>query len=155
MWLLACTRSVTTVVQWQHFKKHTCCVNRVYKYTSTRFKTRAEQEVKKADHLAKLGESVGNGCSHWHVAGVLWLTHAHQLNIWLFLSAEDKAREAESKQMALEARLGDDLSKDSRVWPRRYLVFFEWKSGFVSVNKLLTWNDHNIFVEKCEYSNHL
>lgn len=33
-------------------------VNRVYKYTSTRFKTRAEQEVKKADHLAKIGESV-------------------------------------------------------------------------------------------------
>ena len=30
---------------------------RVYKYTSTRFKTRAEQEVKKADHLAKIGES--------------------------------------------------------------------------------------------------
>lgn len=29
---------------------------RMYKYTSTRFKTRAEQEVKKADHLAKLGE---------------------------------------------------------------------------------------------------
>lgn len=31
---------------------------RMYKYTSTRFKTRAEQEVKKADHLAKLGEYV-------------------------------------------------------------------------------------------------
>lgn len=29
---------------------------RMYKYTSTRFKTRAEQEVKKADHLSKLGE---------------------------------------------------------------------------------------------------
>ncbi|XP_056275490.1 ATPase MORC2 isoform X2 [Pseudoliparis swirei] len=66
-------------------KRLSCCLYkpRVYKYTSTRFKTRAEQEVKKADHLAKL--------------------------------AEDKAREAESKQMALEARLGDDLSKDSRA----------------------------------------
>lgn len=30
---------------------------RLYKYSSTRFKTRAEQEVKKADHLAKIGES--------------------------------------------------------------------------------------------------
>ncbi len=28
----------------------------MFKYTSTRFKTRAEQEVKKADHLSKLGE---------------------------------------------------------------------------------------------------
>lgn len=32
--------------------------NRVYKYSSTRFKTRAEQEVKKADHLAKIGELI-------------------------------------------------------------------------------------------------
>lgn len=31
---------------------------RVYKYSSTRFKTRAEQEVKKADHLAKIGKLV-------------------------------------------------------------------------------------------------
>lgn len=33
-------------------------LTRVYKYSSTRFKTRAEQEVKKADHLAKIGELV-------------------------------------------------------------------------------------------------
>uniref|UniRef100_A0A8D0ANU8 MORC family CW-type zinc finger 2 n=1 Tax=Sander lucioperca TaxID=283035 RepID=A0A8D0ANU8_SANLU len=70
-------------------KRLSCCLYkpRVYKYTSTRFKTRAEQEVKKADHLAKI--------------------------------AEEKAREAESKQMALEARLGDDLSKDSRAILRK------------------------------------
>lgn len=37
---------------------HSCFVNRFYKYSSTRFKTRAEQEVKKADHLAKIGELV-------------------------------------------------------------------------------------------------
>uniref|UniRef100_A0AAR2K573 CW-type domain-containing protein n=1 Tax=Pygocentrus nattereri TaxID=42514 RepID=A0AAR2K573_PYGNA len=39
-------------------KRLSCCLYnpRMYKYTSTRFKTRAEQEVKKADHLAKLGE---------------------------------------------------------------------------------------------------
>lgn len=70
-------------------KRLSCCLYkpRVYKYTSTRFKTRAEQEVKKADHLAKI--------------------------------AEEKAREAESKQMALEARLGEDLSKDSRAILRK------------------------------------
>ncbi|MEQ2171468.1 ATPase morc2a, partial [Goodea atripinnis] len=65
-------------------KRLSCCLYkpRVYKYSSTRFKTRAEQEVKKADHLAKI--------------------------------AEEKAREAESKRVAMEARLGDNLSKESR-----------------------------------------
>uniref|UniRef100_A0A3P8Y610 CW-type domain-containing protein n=1 Tax=Esox lucius TaxID=8010 RepID=A0A3P8Y610_ESOLU len=70
-------------------KRLSCCLYkpRVYKYTSTRFKTRAEQEVKKADHLAKI--------------------------------AEEKAREAESKSLALEAKLGDDLSRESRVMLRK------------------------------------
>ncbi|KAM8761139.1 ATPase MORC2 isoform 1-T2 [Acanthopagrus schlegelii] len=70
-------------------KRLSCCLfkPRVYKYSSTRFKTRAEQEVKKADHLAKI--------------------------------AEEKAREAESKRVALEARLGEDLSKDSRAILRK------------------------------------
>ncbi|KAM7416598.1 hypothetical protein PAMA_018580 [Pampus argenteus] len=70
-------------------KRLSCCLYkpRVYKYSSTRFKTRAEQEVKKADHLAKI--------------------------------AEEKAREAESKRLALEARLGEDLSKDSRAILRK------------------------------------
>ncbi|XP_068617196.1 ATPase MORC2 isoform X2 [Brachionichthys hirsutus] len=70
-------------------KRLSCCLYkpRLYKYSSTRFKTRAEQEVKKADHLAKI--------------------------------AEEKAREADSKRIALETRLGDDLSKDSRAILRK------------------------------------
>uniref|UniRef100_A0AAY4A3L7 CW-type domain-containing protein n=1 Tax=Denticeps clupeoides TaxID=299321 RepID=A0AAY4A3L7_9TELE len=70
-------------------KRMSCCLYkpRVYKYTSTRFKTRAEQEVKKADHLAKV--------------------------------AEEKAHEAESKARALEAKLGDDLSRDARAALRK------------------------------------
>ncbi|KAK5604148.1 hypothetical protein CRENBAI_022475 [Crenichthys baileyi] len=70
-------------------KRLSCCLYkpRVYKYSSTRFKTRAEQEVKKADHLAKI--------------------------------AEEKAREAESKRVAMEARLGDNLSKESRAILRK------------------------------------
>ncbi|KAM6965718.1 ATPase MORC2 [Aplochiton taeniatus] len=70
-------------------KRLSCCLYkpRVYKYSSTRFKTRAEQEVKKADHLAKI--------------------------------AEEKAREAESKSLALEAKLGDDLSKEARAMLRK------------------------------------
>ncbi|KAG8596570.1 hypothetical protein GDO81_001970 [Engystomops pustulosus] len=66
-------------------KRLSCCLYkpRMYKYTSNRFKTRAEQEVKKAEHMAKI--------------------------------AEEKAHEAESKARALEIRLGDDLSRDSRA----------------------------------------
>ncbi|CAL8262833.1 unnamed protein product [Boreogadus saida] len=70
-------------------KRLSCCLYkpRSYKYSSTRFKTRAEQEVKKAEHLAKI--------------------------------AEEKAREAESKRLALEAKTGDDLSKESRTVLRK------------------------------------
>ncbi|XP_053727372.1 ATPase MORC2 isoform X1 [Synchiropus splendidus] len=70
-------------------KRLSCCLYkpRVYKYSSTRFKTRAEQEVKKADHLAKI--------------------------------AGEKAREADSKRVALEAKLGNDISKDSRAILRK------------------------------------
>ncbi|XP_072565212.1 ATPase MORC2 isoform X1 [Paramormyrops kingsleyae] len=70
-------------------KRLSCCLYkpRVYKYSSTRFKTRAEQEVKKADHLAKI--------------------------------SEEKAREAESKSLALELKLGDDLSREARAMFRK------------------------------------
>ncbi|XP_054144488.1 ATPase MORC2 isoform X2 [Melozone crissalis] len=39
-------------------KRLSCCLYkpRMYKYTSNRFKTRAEQEVKKAEHLARIAE---------------------------------------------------------------------------------------------------
>ncbi|XP_063769480.1 ATPase MORC2 [Pseudophryne corroboree] len=39
-------------------KRLSCCLYkpRLYKYTSNRFKTRAEQEVKKAEHMAKIAE---------------------------------------------------------------------------------------------------
>ncbi|XP_061117384.1 ATPase MORC2 isoform X1 [Conger conger] len=70
-------------------KRLSCCLYkpRVYKYTSTRFKTRTEQEVKRADHLAKI--------------------------------AEEKAREAESKSLSLELKLGGDLSRDARTMLRK------------------------------------
>ncbi|KAL4646497.1 MORC family CW-type zinc finger protein 2 isoform X1 [Arapaima gigas] len=70
-------------------KRLSCCLYkpRMYKYTSTRFKTRAEQEVKKVDHLAKI--------------------------------AEEKAREAESKSLALELKLADDLSREARAMLRK------------------------------------
>ncbi|NWU11954.1 MORC2 protein, partial [Cephalopterus ornatus] len=70
-------------------KRLSCCLYkpRMYKYTSNRFKNRAEQEVKKAEHMARI--------------------------------AEEKAREAESKARALEQRLGEDLTRESRVTLRQ------------------------------------
>lgn len=40
-----------------------------------------------------------------------WLT----ASLSLYVSAEEKAREAESKARALELRLGGDLTRESRV----------------------------------------
>ncbi|KAF2975589.1 hypothetical protein EK904_000378, partial [Melospiza melodia maxima] len=44
-------------------KRLSCCLYkpRMYKYTSNRFKTRAEQEVKKAEHLARIAVSAAFG----------------------------------------------------------------------------------------------
>ncbi|KAJ6656701.1 hypothetical protein lerEdw1_003588 [Lerista edwardsae] len=73
-------------------KRLSCCLYkpRMYKYTSKRFKTRAEQEVMKTEHMARVGESVSMS------------------------TAEEKAREAESKARALELRLGGNLTRESR-----------------------------------------
>lgn len=53
----------------------------------------------------------------------------HHLTICVFIyllfnSAEEKAREAESKCIALEARLGEDVSKESRVSHSLYFRLF-------------------------------
>lgn len=56
--------------------------------------------------------------------------HSYQWTIFKFVSAEEKAREAESKRIALEARLGEDLSKDSRVSQRGYFAHFITSTGF-------------------------
>lgn len=50
--------------------------------------------------------------------------------LFLFSVAEEKAREADSKRVALEARLGEDLSKESRV---RQLCYF---SCFTRVDQI-------------------
>lgn len=72
--------------------------------------------MKKADHLAKIGELVVKFFIYILLTCCDFLTLTVSVNNFVFcITAEEKAREAESKQMALEARLGDDLSKDSRV----------------------------------------
>lgn len=44
---------------------------RMYKYTSSRFKTRAEQEVKKAEHVARIG-NVPHPLDRSSQVGVVW-----------------------------------------------------------------------------------
>lgn len=53
--------------------------DRVYKYSSTRFKTRAEQEVKKADHLAKIGELI---LAYFFKCIFKYIHHSFFLNSW-------------------------------------------------------------------------
>uniref|UniRef100_A0A8C5CLN0 CW-type domain-containing protein n=1 Tax=Gadus morhua TaxID=8049 RepID=A0A8C5CLN0_GADMO len=88
-------------------KRLSCCLYKPRYYSSTRFKTRAEQEVKKAEHLAKI--------------------------------AEEKAREAESKRLALEAKTGDDLSKESRVMNHQRNQFLAGTLGSLKEPKELSF----------------
>ncbi|XP_033374196.1 ATPase MORC2 isoform X3 [Parus major] len=120
-------------------KRLSCCLYkpRMYKYTSNRFKTRAEQEVKKAEHMARIAFSRLNtpsspslspeqrSSSPWNISvAPSGLNPAAPgpscagLQGWRQLS-EEKAREAESKARALELRLGGDLTRESRVTLRQ------------------------------------
>lgn len=99
------------------FREVICVVfdDRVYKYSSTRFKTRAEQEVKKADHLAKIGGLVF-ACVFTCFFYCRCSGSSQLLFYFIFFeSAEEKSREAESKRLEFEARVGDSVSKESRV----------------------------------------
>lgn len=64
--------------------------NRVYKYSSTRFKTRAEQEVKKADHLAKIGELVLAYVFRYILMLLLWFII---VLLWFYFSQLKRKRE--------------------------------------------------------------
>lgn len=55
----------------------------------------------------------------------------------LFCAAEEKAREAESKRVALEARLGEDVSKESRVNQRWCFGVFVRRYMVMSLNMIL------------------
>ncbi|KAK3558776.1 hypothetical protein QTP86_028701 [Hemibagrus guttatus] len=80
-------------------KRLSCCLYnpRMYKYTSTRFKTRAEQEVKKADHLAKLAEEKAREAES--------KARALELKLGSDLSKEARAalRKAQDSAVALRA----------------------------------------------------
>uniref|UniRef100_A0AAR2J1S9 CW-type domain-containing protein n=1 Tax=Pygocentrus nattereri TaxID=42514 RepID=A0AAR2J1S9_PYGNA len=85
-------------------KRLSCCLYnpRMYKYTSTRFKTRAEQEVKKADHLAKLGEYTERCVSGAAVQSQAALRKAQDSASALRAEANRKQAIYASKQKALK-----------------------------------------------------
>lgn len=62
------------------------------------------------------------------------------------ISAEEKAREAESKRVAMEARLGDDLSKESRVKKKKsFFFFFPFPPKLDKCKWIYVWNWHSFF----------
>lgn len=93
-------------------KRLSCCLfkPRMYKYTSNRFRTRAEQEVKKAEHLMKLAEEKSREAESKARALVLKLSgdlsresrvHLRQVQDAAF----NLSREADVKKRIHEAKL--------------------------------------------------
>ena len=66
--MVGATRTLAALGPWYSGPEVTHLSPRMYKYTSSRFKTRAEQEVKKAEHVARIGnEPLGR-----RVGRVVW-----------------------------------------------------------------------------------
>uniref|UniRef100_A0A8C5STB9 MORC family CW-type zinc finger 2 n=1 Tax=Laticauda laticaudata TaxID=8630 RepID=A0A8C5STB9_LATLA len=97
-------------------KRLSCCLYkpRMYKYTSKRFKTRAEQEVKKAEHMARIVEEKAREAEskaralELRLGGDLtresrvMLRQAQDLAITIRREADVKKRIREAKQRALK-----------------------------------------------------
>ncbi|XP_010221131.1 PREDICTED: MORC family CW-type zinc finger protein 2 [Tinamus guttatus] len=97
-------------------KRLSCCLYkpRMYKYTSNRFKTRAEQEVKKAEHMARIAEEKAREAEskaralELRLGGDLaresrvTLRQAQNTAIALRREADVKRRMKEAKQRALK-----------------------------------------------------
>ncbi|XP_005081451.1 ATPase MORC2B-like [Mesocricetus auratus] len=97
-------------------KKLSCCLYkpRKYTFTSSRFKTRAEQEVKKADQVARLAEEKAREAEskvralEMHIGGDLsrdsrvMLRHVQNTAIALRREADVKKRIKDDKQQALK-----------------------------------------------------
>ncbi|NXW70989.1 MORC2 protein, partial [Hirundo rustica] len=98
-------------------KRLSCCLYkpRMYKYTSNRFKTRAEQEVKKAEHMARIAEEKAREAEskaralELRLGGDLTresrvtLRQVQNLAITLRREADVKKRIKDAKQQALKA----------------------------------------------------
>ncbi|XP_061459212.1 ATPase MORC2 isoform X2 [Rhineura floridana] len=86
-------------------KRLSCCLfkPRMYKYTSKRFKTRAEQEVKKAEHMARIAEEKAREAES--------KARALELRLGGDLTRESRVMLRQAQDMALTMRREADVKK--------------------------------------------
>ncbi|XP_053324506.1 ATPase MORC2 isoform X2 [Spea bombifrons] len=96
-------------------KRLSCCLYnpRVYKYTSNRFKTRAEQEVKKAEHMAKIAEEKAREAES--------KARAIELHLGDDLSRESRASLRQAQNLAITFRREADVKKRLKEAKQRAL----------------------------------
>ncbi|CAN8193302.1 unnamed protein product [Coccothraustes coccothraustes] len=86
-------------------KRLSCCLYkpRMYKYTSNRFKTRAEQEVKKAEHMARIAEEKAREAES--------KAHALELRLGGDLTRESRVTLRQVQNSAITMRREADVKK--------------------------------------------
>ncbi|XP_072839733.2 ATPase MORC2 isoform X1 [Pogona vitticeps] len=96
-------------------KRLSCCLYkpRMYKYTSKRFKTRAEQEVKKADHMARIAEEKAREAES--------KARALELSLGGDLTRESRVMLRQAQDMAITMRREADVKKRIREAKQRAL----------------------------------
>ncbi|KAM3940232.1 ATPase MORC2 isoform 2-T2 [Leptodactylus fuscus] len=96
-------------------KRLSCCLYKpkMYKYTSNRFKTRAEQEVKKAEHMAKIAEEKAREAES--------KARALESRLGDDLSRESRAALRQVQNAAITARREADVKKRIKEAKQRAL----------------------------------
>ncbi|KAM4053546.1 ATPase MORC2 isoform 2-T5 [Anomaloglossus baeobatrachus] len=96
-------------------KRLSCCLfkPRMYKYTSNRFKTRAEQEVKKAEHMSKIAEEKAREAES--------KSRALESRLGDDLSRESRAALRQVQNAAITARREADVKKRIKEAKQRAL----------------------------------
>ncbi|XP_053135225.1 ATPase MORC2 isoform X1 [Hemicordylus capensis] len=96
-------------------KRLSCCLYkpRMYKYTSKRFKTRAEQEVKKAEHMARIAEEKAREAES--------KARALELRLGADLTRESRVMLRQAQNMAITMRREADVKKRVREAKQRAL----------------------------------
>ncbi|KAM6422993.1 ATPase MORC2 isoform 2-T2 [Liasis olivaceus] len=96
-------------------KRLSCCLYkpRMYKYTSKRFKTRAEQEVKKAEHMARIAEEKAREAES--------KARALELRLGGDLTRESRVMLRQAQDVAITMRREADVKKRIREAKQRAL----------------------------------
>ncbi|NWI02391.1 MORC2 protein, partial [Tichodroma muraria] len=96
-------------------KRLSCCLYkpRMYKYTSNRFKTRAEQEVKKAEHMARIAEEKAREAES--------KARALELRLGGDLTRESRVTLRQVQNLAITMRREADVKKRIKDAKRRAL----------------------------------